>query len=115
MAHKVRTALLEGLVALLTPPRKEAFAGCIDTDKGKRVDQEYTAGLQGQPGGVSPKAPHLLQGSAMVLICRGGGAGSCPLRRGAQQQELPRSRQCLPAALMLVCTSPETRRDLSAV
>ncbi|KAK2539785.1 hypothetical protein Q9233_001489 [Columba guinea] len=33
MAHKVRTALLEGLVALLTPPRQEAFAGCIDTDK----------------------------------------------------------------------------------
>ncbi|PKK19242.1 armadillo-like helical domain containing protein 1 isoform X1 [Columba livia] len=33
MAHKIRTALLEGLVALLTPPRQEAFAGCIDTDK----------------------------------------------------------------------------------
>ncbi|NWX09077.1 ARMD1 protein, partial [Caloenas nicobarica] len=33
MAHKVRTALLEGLVALLTPPRKEAFAGCIDIAK----------------------------------------------------------------------------------
>ncbi|NWQ81246.1 ARMD1 protein, partial [Columbina picui] len=33
MAHNVRTALLEGLVALLTPRGKEAFASCIDTAK----------------------------------------------------------------------------------
>ncbi|NXJ89277.1 ARMD1 protein, partial [Corythaixoides concolor] len=31
MAHEVRPALLKGLVALLTPPRKKAFTCCDDT------------------------------------------------------------------------------------
>ncbi|NXW20723.1 ARMD1 protein, partial [Circaetus pectoralis] len=33
MAHEVRPALLKGLVALLTPPRKKAFTFCDETTK----------------------------------------------------------------------------------
>ncbi|NXE82948.1 ARMD1 protein, partial [Cochlearius cochlearius] len=38
MAREVRPALLKGLVALLTPPRKKAFTFCDETAKGKRAE-----------------------------------------------------------------------------
>ncbi|NXK06321.1 ARMD1 protein, partial [Herpetotheres cachinnans] len=57
MAQEARPALLKGLVALLTAPRKKAVSFCDETATGKGADLRVRSRLclPGQPGGILAK------------------------------------------------------------
>ncbi|NXJ73652.1 ARMD1 protein, partial [Trogon melanurus] len=82
MARELRPALLKGLVALLTPPRKKAFTLCDQTDKGKSatppplpsnrsVSKHHSYLSNADPTALCPREPmlvHIQQAAAAKTI-----------------------------------------------